>query len=70
MRLLRKLLVVGLLVGCVGALAMRHTPTAEAIRAHNPVAKLGRRLAADLQRSKFGRAFSGKSRGPVVYRVR
>lgn len=70
MRFLRRFLVVGVLVSCIGVLIMRHKPTADTIRAHNPVAKFGRKLADDLQNSKLGRAFSKKSRGPVVYRVR
>jgi len=67
---MRRLLMIGVLVGAIAVLVVRHPPTMDALRAHNPAGRYGRKLAADLQRSKLGRAFSGTKRAPVVYRIR
>jgi hypothetical protein len=52
-----------------GTLVVRHRPTAAKLRAHNPVARFGDKLAEDLKESRLGRALSRKKRGPVVYHV-
>jgi len=69
-RLFRRFLLLAVLVGAVGTLVVRHRPTAAKIRAHNPVARFGDKLADDLRKSRLGRALTGKRRGPVVYQVR
>jgi len=66
---LRTSLVLAFVVAVAGTLVVRHRPTAAKIRAHNPVARFGNKLAEDLKESRLGRALSRKKRGPVVYHV-
>lgn len=65
----RVLLLVVLVVG-VGAIAVWHHPMADAVRARNPVARLGRRVATQLRESRLGRSLTRAGRGAVVHRIR